>query len=88
MATVASSARCGSGTVLYHEVEHLFIKELCLHGPNVIRLHLAMRRCWWHIVGWYITPSDASTIEDVMKFIRYQPYWSELLLSGNIIANL
>ena len=39
-------------------------------------------------MGCYISPSDASTIEDVAVTIRYQPYGAKLLVAGDLNANL
>ena len=55
---------------------------------NVISFHLVMERRWWHVVGCYISPRDASTIENAAAAIRYQPYRSEILVAGDINANL
>ena len=45
-------------------------------------------RQWWYVVGCYIAPRDAPTIEDVAAAIRDQPYGSELLVAGDLNANL
>ena len=70
------------------EADHFAIEELRLHGPNVIIFHLVAWRQRWHVVGCYISPSNASTIEDVSAAIRDENYGTELLLVGNLNANL
>ena len=66
----APSAHCGSVAIFYREVYHFAIKELRLHGLNVISFHLVTGRQRWHIVGCYITPSNAS-FEGVTADISY-----------------
>ena len=41
-----------------------------------------------YVVGCYIAPSDASTIEYVAAAIRDKPYRTKLLVAGNLNANL
>ena len=42
----------------------------------------------WHTVGFYIAPSNASNIEDVVAVIRARPYGAKLLVDEDINANL
>ena len=88
MPTEARSARRGGVTIFNRKAEHFAVEELCLHGPNVVSFQLVMGRRQWHVVGCYIYPSDASIIEDVAAAIRSQPYGDELLVAGDINANL
>ena len=74
--------------IFYCKANHFAIKELRLHSPSVISFQLVTGRRKWHVVGCYISPSNASTIEDVTASIRDQPYGAELLVSGDLNANL
>ena len=88
MATAAPSNHCGGVTVFYREAKHFDIEYRRLQGPNFVSFHLVTGGRWWHIVGLYISPRYASTIEDVLASIRDRPYWSETLVAGNLNANL
>ena len=63
--------QCGGVYIFYREAEHFAVEELCLHGLNVIRFQLVTGRWRWHVVGCYIPPRDALTIEDIIAAIRY-----------------
>ena len=88
MLAEAPSAHRSGGAIFYHEAEHFAIEELRLHGPNSISFQLVTGRCWWHVIGGYIAPSDALTIENVDVVIRYQPYKAKLLVLIDLNANL
>ena len=59
MATEAPSAHRGGVTIFYRKVEHFSIKELRLQGLNVISFNLVTLWIQWHVLGCYITPSNA-----------------------------
>ena len=88
MATEALSAHCGGVAIFYREAENLAIKELHLHSPNFISFQMVTGRRRWHIVGCYIQPSDNSTIEGVAAAIRAGPYGDEILVAGDLNANI
>ena len=71
--TAAPSAHYGGIAVFYCEAEHFAIEELHLHNSNVFILQLVTGRKWWNIVGWYISPRNALTIEDVVLDVRDRP---------------
>ena len=70
MTTEALSAHRGSVAIFYREAEQFTIKELRLNGSNVISFHLVTGRRRWNIIGCFIAPSDALTIEYVAATIR------------------
>ena len=86
--TAAPIVQCGDVVVFYHKVEHLSIEEICLHGPNVISFQVVTGRRWCNIVGCYIAPSDALTIEDFIAAIRYLLYGAKLLVASNLNGNM
>ena len=47
-----------------------------------------MGRQQWHVVGCYITPDDASTIEDVAVAISRRTQKADLLVAGDFNANM
>ena len=84
----ALSAHCGGIAVFYRKAENLANEELCIHGPNVISVHMVTGRRRWHIIGRYIFPSDASTIEYIIASTMAQNYRADFLVAGNINNNL
>ena len=86
--TEALSAHCSGISIFYREAEHFSIKYLCLHGPNVINFQLVTGRRRWHVVGYYISPSDTLTIEDIAAAIWGQPYRAGILVYRNLNTNL
>ena len=88
MSKEAPSAHRSGVAIFYPEADHFAIKELRLHGLNVISFQMVTGRCWWHVMGCYISPGNDSTIEDVDTAIRDQPYGSELLVAGDFNINL
>ena len=57
------SDHSGGVAILYRKAGHFVIEELRLHSPNVISFQMVTGRHRWHVVGFYIAPSDASIIE-------------------------
>ena len=88
MLTEATSNHRGGVAILYRKVDHFAIKELRLHFPNIISFQMVTGRRRWHVLGCYIAPSNAFTIEEVSAAIRDQHYGSELLVAGKFNANL
>ena len=70
MATEALSAHHRGVAIFYRKAENFAIKELRLHGPNVISFQLVKGQRRWHVVGCSIPPSNALTIEYVAATIR------------------
>ena len=88
MATEVLSSHRGGVASFYREAENFSIEELRLHGPNIIGFQLVTWRRRWHVMGCYIAPNNALTIEDVAAAIRDRPYGAELLVTGNLNSNL
>ena len=57
-------------------------------GPNVIGFQLATGARRWYIVGCYIAPDDNLTMERVVEALRSRPGRAELLVAGDLNANL
>ena len=69
-ATADPSAHRGGIAIFYRKAEHFATKDLRLHGPNFISFQMVMGGRQWHVVGCYIAPRYASTIEDISAAIR------------------
>ena len=57
-------------------------------GPNVIRFQLVTGARRWYIVGCYLAPDDTSMIERVVEALKERPKGAELLVAGDMNANL
>ena len=75
---------CSGVTVFYREAGNFILEALCLHGPNVASFQLATERQRWNVIGYYIAPGNAYTIEDVVVAIRRRPQGGELLADGDL----
>ena len=88
MAIEALIAHHGGVAILYCEVEHFAIEELRLHCLNFMIFQLVTGQHQWHVVRCYISPSDASIIEDVSAATPARIYRSDLLVAGSLNANI
>ena len=70
MATEALRNHRGGVAIFYRKAENFAAEELFLHGPNAISFQLVTGRRRWHVLGCYISPSNALTIEDIADSIR------------------
>ena len=82
------SAHIGGITVFFHAEKQFSVEVLCLHGTNFVIFYLASGSQWWYIVGYYLAPDDASTIEDVVAAVSKQPRGVALLVAGNFNTDL
>ena len=67
--TEAPIPYCDGVAVFYREAEHVTLEALRLHGPNVVSFHMALGGHWWYVMGCYIAPVNASTIDAVVVVI-------------------
>ena len=88
MTTAAPSDHCGRVTIVYLKAKHFSIEELCLHVSNVIIFQLVTRQRRCHVVGCYISTSDALTIEDVSADTMDLNYGAEILVDSDLNTNL
>ena len=57
-------------------------------GPNMLGFHLATGARRWYIVGVYITPEETETMERVVEAIQKKPRGAELMVAGNLNADI
>ena len=88
IATDAPSRHRGGVAIFYRPAPHFAVKAVRKFGPNVIGFQLATGARRWYIVGCYLTPDNTSTIERVVKALRDRPKGAELLVVGDLNANL
>ena len=74
--------------IFYHKAENFTPEVLRLHSPNVVRFQMESGGQRWHVVGCYIAPYDASTIEAVVMAIIQRPLRTELLAANDFNVKL
>ena len=79
---------CGGVEVFHHVPPRFSVKAPQQFGTNVVRLHLVKGEQQWYILGCYLFPNDASTIECVLVAVGKGPRWSKLLVAGNFNTDL
>ena len=73
VALEAPSAHIRGVVVLYYPEEHFSMEALQIYDGNVVIFQMAPGGQRWKIVGCYLAPDDASTIEDVVAAISQRP---------------
>ena len=79
---------CGRVVLFYRVQSQFSVKALQQFGTNVVRFYLVKGEQQWYILGCYLFPNDASTIECVFVAVGKGPLWSELLVAGNFNTEL
>ena len=49
------------------------MEAIHIYGANTVSFQLESSGQWWDIVGCYLAPDNASTLEDVVAAISHQP---------------
>ena len=55
---------------------------------NVLSFEVATGGCRWYIIGCYLAPDDARTIERVVTALGDQPRGTALLVAGDLNTDL
>ena len=66
VATDAPSQHRGRIALFYREGADFAVEEVRPYGPNVISFEVVTSRRRWYIIGCYLAPDDARTIERVV----------------------
>ena len=64
------------------------MEEVRTYGPNVISFEVVTGRRRWYIIGCYLAPDDARTIERVVTALRDQPRGTALIVAGDLNTDL
>ena len=64
------------------------MEEVRGYGPNVISFEVVTGRRRWYIIGCYIAPDDARTIERVVTALGDQPRGTALVVAGDFNTDL
>ena len=74
--------------VFYRVPLRFSVKALQKFGTNVVRIHLVKGERKWYIVGCFLSPSKALTIECVLVAVGKRPHCSKMLVADNFNADL
>ena len=88
VATDAPSRHCGGVALLYRTSAQFAVEEVREYGPNVLSFEVVTGRRRWYIIGCYITPDKARTIERVFMALGYQPRGTALIVAGDFNTDL
>ena len=64
------------------------MEEVRQYGPNVLSFEVVSGRRRWYIVGYYIAPDDAQTIERVVTALGDKPKGTALVVAGDLNTDL
>ena len=88
VATDAPSRHRGGIAVFYREGAGFAVEEVRQYGTNVSSGEVVSGRRRVYIVGCYIAPDDAQTIERVVKALKDKPPGSALVVAGDLNTDL
>ena len=74
--------------MFYREGVGFAVEEVRQYGPNMLSVKVVSGRRLWFIVGCYIAPDDAQTIERVVKALKDQPQGTALIVAGDLNTDL
>ena len=74
--------------MFYREGAGFAVEEVRQYGPNVLSVEVVSGRRRWYIVGCYIAPDDAQTIERVVTALGDQPAGTALVVAGELNTDL
>ena len=88
VATDAPSQHRG-GVALFYRPSPLFAVEAVReYGPNVLSFEVATGGRRWYIIGCYLAPNDARTIDRVVTAMGDQPRGTALLVAEDLNTDL
>ena len=64
------------------------VEEMRPYGPNVLSFEVVSGRRRWYIIGCYLAPDDARTIERVVTTLGDQPRGTALIVAGDLNTDL
>ena len=88
VATDAPIRHRGGVAVFHQPAPHFSVEAVQQFGPKVIRFQLVTGERRWYIMVCYLAPDDTSTIERVVEALKERPKGAELLVEGDLNANL
>ena len=74
--------------MFYREGAGFAVEEVRPYGPNVLSFEVVSGRRRWYIIGCYLAPDDAWTIERVVTALGDQPRGTALIVAGDLNTDL
>ena len=74
--------------LFYHEPPIFSVETIHQFGANIIACQLAMWERHWYIVGYYLALGDGATIQDVETAMNERQRGTELIVAGDLNADL
>ena len=88
VATDAPGRHRGGVAVFHRPAPRFAVEANQKSSPNIIGFQLVTGAQQWYIVGCYLAPDDTSTVERVVEALKELPKVAELLVAGDVNANL
>ena len=88
VATDAPSRHRGGLALFYKEGADFAVEEVRPYGPNVMSFEVVTGRRRWYIIGCYLAPDDARTIEQIVTALGDQPRGTALIVAGDLNTDL
>ena len=88
VATDAPSLHSGGIAMFYREGAGFAVEEVMPYGPNVISFEVLTGRRRWYIIGCYLAPDDARTVERVVTALGDQPRGTALIVAGDLNTDM
>ena len=64
------------------------MEALQTYRVNLVSFHLALGDHWWFIVGCYLAPENALTIDDIVEATSQRPWGATMVVVGYFNTNL
>ena len=88
VATDAPSRHRGGVALFYRPLSLFAVEAVREYGPDVLSFEVATGGRRWYIIGCYLAPDDARTIERVVTALGDQPCGTALLVAGDFNTDL
>ena len=86
--TPAPSQHQGGVAIFCRDSPVFAVQAICQFGTNIITCQLTTGERRWYIVGCYLAPGDGTNIRDMEAAIAEKPRGAELIVAGNLNAEL
>ena len=88
VATDAPRRHRGGIALFYKEGADFAVEEVRPYGPNAMSFEVVTGRRRWYIIGCYLAPDNARTIEQVVTALGEQPQGTALIVGGDLNTDL
>ena len=87
--TTDAPSRHRGGVVFFYRPSQLFeVEAVREYGPNVLSFNVATGARGWYIIGCYLAPDNADTIERVVTALGDRPKGTALIVAGDLNRDL